>query len=125
MATNPDPCAQNPILPLSSPGGGEKPSGQIRANLNSLSIAAQLLTHPVFVMRARQEIASRERSAAYGCSFSMTGALEPLDAAAGQSCLNLAAARLRYIAGTAWSAKCYMNMRPLYQPHVFQTEAVA
>ena len=34
----------------------------------------------------------------------------------GQSCLNLAAARLRYIAGTAWSAKCYMNMRPLYQP---------
>jgi hypothetical protein len=27
----------------------------------------------------------------------------------------LAAARLRYIAGTAWSAKCYMNMRPLYQ----------
>ena len=27
----------------------------------------------------------------------------------GQSCLNLAAARLRYIAGTAWSAKCYMR----------------
>ncbi len=43
----------------------------------------------------------------------------------GQSCLNLAAARLRYIAGTAWSAKCYMNMRPLYQPQVLQTEAVA
>src|SRR3974377_1056274 len=43
----------------------------------------------------------------------------------GQSCLNLAAARLRYIAGTAWSAKCYMNMRPLYQPNVMQTEAVA
>jgi putative transposase len=43
----------------------------------------------------------------------------------GQSCLNLAAARLRYIAGTAWSAKCYMNMRPLYQPQVVQTEAVA
>ncbi len=41
----------------------------------------------------------------------------------GQSCLNLAAARLRYIAGT--SAKCYMNMRPLYQPQVMQTEAVA
>jgi putative transposase len=41
----------------------------------------------------------------------------------GQSCLNLAAARLRYIAGTAWSAKCYMNMRPLYQPQVTQTEA--
>ena len=43
----------------------------------------------------------------------------------GQSCLNLAAARLRYIAGTARSAKCYMNMRPLYQPQVMQTEAVA
>jgi hypothetical protein len=43
----------------------------------------------------------------------------------GQSCLNLAAARLRYIAGTAWSAKYYMNMRPLYQPQVMQTEAVA
>ena len=43
----------------------------------------------------------------------------------GQSCLNLAAARLRYIAGTAWSAICYMNMRPLYQPQVVQTEAVA
>ena len=43
----------------------------------------------------------------------------------GQSCLNLAAARLRYIAGTAWSAKCYMNMRPLYQPQLVQTEAVA
>ena len=43
----------------------------------------------------------------------------------GQSCLNLAAARLRYIAGTAWSAKCYMNMRPLYQPQVTQIEAVA
>src|SRR3954452_19184157 len=41
----------------------------------------------------------------------------------GQSCLNLAAARLRYIAGTAWSARCYMNMRPLYQPPVVQTEA--
>ena len=29
----------------------------------------------------------------------------------GQSCLNLAAVRLRYIVGTAWSTKCYMNMR--------------
>ena len=43
----------------------------------------------------------------------------------GPSCFNLAAARRRYIAGTAWSAKCYMNMRPLYQPQVPQTEAVA
>ena len=40
-------------------------------------------------------------------------------------CLNLAATRLRYIAGTAWSAKCYMNVRPLYQQQVTQTEAVA
>jgi putative transposase len=43
----------------------------------------------------------------------------------GQSCLNLAAARLRYIAGTAWSTKRYMNMRPLYQPQIMQTGAVA
>ncbi|WP_246756974.1 hypothetical protein [Bradyrhizobium neotropicale] len=32
-----------------------------------------------------------------------------------QSCLNLEAARLRHIAGTAWSTKYYMNMRPLYR----------
>ena len=37
----------------------------------------------------------------------------------GQSCLNLAAARLRYIVGTAWSTKCYMNTQ------LMQTEAVA
>jgi hypothetical protein len=43
----------------------------------------------------------------------------------GQSCLNLAAARLRYIAATAWSTKRYMNMRPLYQPQIMQTGAVA
>jgi len=43
----------------------------------------------------------------------------------GQSCLNLAAARLRYIAGSAWSAKRYMNMRPLYQQQVIETGAVA
>jgi putative transposase len=41
----------------------------------------------------------------------------------GQSCLNLAAARLRHIAGTAWSAKRYMNMRPLYQQQVLETGA--
>ena len=41
----------------------------------------------------------------------------------GQSCLNLAAARLRYIAGTAWSTKRYMNMRPLYQSQVKQPGA--
>jgi transposase-like protein len=43
----------------------------------------------------------------------------------GQSCLNLAAARLRYIAGTAWSTKRYVNRRPLYEPQVMQTGAVA
>jgi putative transposase len=43
----------------------------------------------------------------------------------GESCLNLAAARLRYIAGSAWSAKRYMNMRPLYQMQFNQTGAVA
>ncbi|MEM7213762.1 MAG: transposase, partial [Pseudomonadota bacterium] len=32
----------------------------------------------------------------------------------GQSCLNLAAARLRHIAGTQWSTRKYMNMTPLY-----------
>ena len=42
----------------------------------------------------------------------------------GQSCLNLAAARLRYIAGSAWSAKRYMNMRPLYQMQLIQTGAI-
>lgn len=31
----------------------------------------------------------------------------------GQSALSLAAARLRYIAGTKWSAKRYMNMNLL------------
>ena len=41
----------------------------------------------------------------------------------GRSCLNLAAARLRYIAGTAWSTKRYMNMRPPYQSHVNQPGA--
>jgi transposase-like protein len=41
----------------------------------------------------------------------------------GQSCLNLGAARLRYIAGTAWSAKRYMNMRPLYQPQISEAGA--
>jgi putative transposase len=43
----------------------------------------------------------------------------------GQSCLNLAAARLRYIAGTAWSTKRYMNMQPLYAQQISETGAVA
>jgi hypothetical protein len=38
---------------------------------------------------------------------------------------NLVAARLRHIAGTTWSAKCYMNMRPLYALQFSETEAVA
>lgn len=41
----------------------------------------------------------------------------------GESCLNLAAARLRHIAGTQWSTRKYMNMQPLFQEQ--QTEAVA
>ncbi len=32
----------------------------------------------------------------------------------GQSCLNLAAARLRHIAAGKWSTRKYMNMTPLY-----------
>ena len=43
----------------------------------------------------------------------------------GQSCLNLAAARLRYVAGSAWSTKRYMNMRPLYQMQSNYPGAVA
>ena len=47
----------------------------------------------------------------------------------GQSCLNLAAARLRYIAGTAWSAKCSsMKTRSFcvaISRKSVQTEAVA
>ncbi|MBB4383678.1 transposase [Bradyrhizobium sp. SBR1B] len=43
----------------------------------------------------------------------------------GQSCLSLAVARLRHIAGTAWSTKCYMNMRPLYRPQLSESGAVA
>jgi transposase-like protein len=39
----------------------------------------------------------------------------------GKSCLNLAAARLRHVAGTEWSTRRYMNMQPLnemkLQPH--------
>lgn len=41
----------------------------------------------------------------------------------GQSCLNLAAARLRHIAGSSWSTKRYMTMQPLYQADEFQTGA--
>ena len=40
----------------------------------------------------------------------------------GQSCLNLAAARLRHIAGSQWSMKRYMNMRPLWEAEQNLTE---
>jgi putative transposase len=41
----------------------------------------------------------------------------------GQSCLNLAAARLRHIAGTSWSTKRYTSMRPLFLAEEYPTEA--
>jgi putative transposase len=36
----------------------------------------------------------------------------------GQSALNLAAARLRHVAGTAWSTKRYLNMELLKDQHM-------
>lgn len=43
----------------------------------------------------------------------------------GRSCLNLAAARLRHIAGGQWSTRRYMNMAPLYAAEASITGAVA
>jgi transposase-like protein len=43
----------------------------------------------------------------------------------GRSCLNLAAARLRHIAGTQWSTRRYMNMAPLYAEETSINGAVA
>ena len=43
----------------------------------------------------------------------------------GQSCLNLAAARLRHIAGSQWSTRKYMNMAPLYSEQISTSGAVA
>jgi len=43
----------------------------------------------------------------------------------GQSCLNLAAARLRHIAGSQWSTRKYMNMAPLYAMQTSTEGAVA
>lgn len=43
----------------------------------------------------------------------------------GQSCLNLAAARLRHIAGSQWSTRKYMNMAPLYAEKTSTHGAVA
>jgi len=42
----------------------------------------------------------------------------------GQSCLNLAAARLRHIAGTQWSTRKYITMDPLRADHGDQQGAV-
>ena len=42
-----------------------------------------------------------------------------------QSCLNLAAARLRHIAGTQWPTRKYMNMAPLYADQTRTAGAVA
>jgi len=43
----------------------------------------------------------------------------------GQSCLNLAAARLRHIASSQWSTRKYMNMVPLYAEQTSTHGAVA
>jgi len=43
----------------------------------------------------------------------------------GESCLNLAAARLRHIAGSQWSTRKYMNMAPLYAEQTSTHGAVA
>ncbi len=43
----------------------------------------------------------------------------------GQSCLNLAAARLRHIAGSNWSTRKYMNMTPLFAQKTSTNGAVA
>jgi putative transposase len=43
----------------------------------------------------------------------------------GQSCLNLAAARLRHIAASQWSTRKYMNMAPLYAEQSSTHAAVA
>jgi len=43
----------------------------------------------------------------------------------GQSCLNLAAARLRHIAGSQWSMRRHMNMAPFYAVKASTTGAVA
>ena len=43
----------------------------------------------------------------------------------GQSCLNLAAARLRHIASSQWSTRKYINMAPLYAEQTSTHGAVA
>ncbi len=43
----------------------------------------------------------------------------------GQSCLNLAAARLRHLAGSKWSTRKYMNMTPFFAGKISTSGAVA
>jgi putative transposase len=43
----------------------------------------------------------------------------------GKSCLNLAAARLRHVAGTTWSAKRYLNMELLRKEKSLNTSLTA
>ena len=43
----------------------------------------------------------------------------------GQSCLNLAAARLRHIAASKWATRKYMNMKPLFEEQASTHGAVA
>ncbi len=43
----------------------------------------------------------------------------------GESCLNLAAARLRHIAASKWATRKYMNMQPLFAEQNQPNEAVA
>jgi hypothetical protein len=49
----------------------------------------------------------------------------PPDAGVARDRMPQPGGRQRYIVGTAWSTKGYMNMRPFYQPQLMQTEAVA
>lgn len=43
----------------------------------------------------------------------------------GQSCLNLAAARLRHIAAGKWATRKYMDMKPLFEDKTSTQGAVA
>ncbi len=43
----------------------------------------------------------------------------------GKSCLNLAAARLRHVAGTTWSAKRYLNMELLRKEKLLNASLTA
>lgn len=43
----------------------------------------------------------------------------------GQSCLNLAAARLRHIAAGKWATRKYVDMKPLFEEKTSTQGAVA